>query len=65
MMKNAAMTETTDTSMATAMARVTTMAIAMARAAMIRTTTRMMVATDQNNGNGGHYYECSPGREMR
>ena len=42
----------------------TTRATARARAAMIRMTTRMMIATDQDDGDGGHYYECGPGGEM-
>ena len=61
------MTETTATSMTTARAtlRATVMATATARAAIIRTTVRMIIATDPDDGNGGHYYECGLGGEMR
>ena len=40
-------------------------ATATARAAMSRTTTRKMIATNQDDGDGRHYYEYGPGGEMR
>ena len=46
------MMETPAAAIMTATARATVTSTAMARAAMIRTTTRMMIATDQDDGNG-------------
>ena len=51
--------ETISTTMMTARGTAT------ARAAMIRTTTTTAIATDQDDGDSGHYYECRPGGEMR